>query len=274
MTRLIVRRAAEQDVEGIARVSRAAGQPAEDSGVDPRYVRSLLEHATVLVAASAGGPVLGWGATRATPPGELLADLFVAPAAQGQGIGQALLRELWPAAPGSPGRFTFSSRDPRALPLYARAGLRPIWPLLDLSGDARRLPTGGARARRVGGEEAAEGELRLSGCDRRADYRHWVEAPAASGVLVHDGDRLIAAGAGRPAGLTHLTCMSSHDALVAVTAALSALGGDRATVCLPGPHPALRWLLEHGWRVADHDLAMVTPDVELRSFWAYAPGAA
>jgi hypothetical protein len=146
--------------------------------------------------------------------------------------------------------------------------------LLYLSGDARRLPTDGARAVLVGTGEAADGEKRLNGSDRLADYRYWAQAPSASGLLVYDADRLIAAGAGQPNQLSHLTCPSRHDAATAVTSALSALGGPRSTVCLPGPHPALRVLLDHAWRVDDYDLAMTTPDVELWPTWAYSPGAA
>lgn len=274
MTRLIVRPATERDVEGVGRVSLATGQPAQDSGADPRYVQSLLEQATVVVAASAGGPLVGWGATRRTPSGELLSDLFVEPASQGRGVGRALLRALWPGAPGTPGRFTFSSRHPGALPLYARAGLQPIWPLLYLSGDPRRLPTDGARVVHVDAEDAADGERRLTGSDRRADYRYWAPGPSAGGLLVYDDDRLIAAGAGAPHQLSHLTCPAQRDAAFAATATLSALGGARVTACLPGPHPALGVLLDHGWRVEDYDLAMTTPDVELPPSWVYSPGAA
>lgn len=274
MTKPIVRRATEGDVEGIGRVSLATGQPAEDSGADPRYVRLLLEQATVVVVAPPGGPVIGWGATRTTPAGELLTDLFVEPASQGRGVGHALLSELWPGAPDAPKRFTFSSRHPTALPLYARSGLAPIWPLLYLSGDARRLPADGARVVLVSADEAADGEKRLIGSDRLADYRYWAQAPSASGLLVYDAGRLIAAGAGRPHQLNHLTCASQRDAVIAATSALSVLGGPSVAVCLPGRHPALHVLLAHGWRVDDYDLAMTTPDVELRPDWIYSPGAA
>ena len=37
---------------------------------------------------------------------------------------------------GAPIRTTFASEDPRALPLYIRAGMQPIWASLYLQGDA------------------------------------------------------------------------------------------------------------------------------------------
>ena len=60
-----------------------------------------------------------------------LADMFVARDRLGQGIGRRLLEA---ALPPDGVRITFASHDPRALPLYVRAGLRPLAPLLYLQG--------------------------------------------------------------------------------------------------------------------------------------------
>ena len=43
MTPLLVRRATAADLDAIARISLATGQPAIDSGADSRYARLLLE---------------------------------------------------------------------------------------------------------------------------------------------------------------------------------------------------------------------------------------
>ena len=52
----------------------------------------------------------------------MLADLFVEPGRLGQGLGRPLLTALFEDAPV---RATFASSDPRALPLYVRAGMTP-----------------------------------------------------------------------------------------------------------------------------------------------------
>src|SRR5205807_6418933 len=126
---------------------------------------------------------------------------------QGQGIGAALLARLWPDRADRSPRFTFSSRHANAMPLYAKAGLRPIWPLLYLSGEPRRLaPHKTVRANLVGVQDAADAERQLSASSRHADYRYWIEALSGAGLLVYEGARLIAAGAGNEDQLFHLTC--------------------------------------------------------------------
>ena len=52
----------------------------------------------------------------------MLADLFVEPGRLGTGLGRPLLSALFEDAPV---RATFASSDPRALPLYVRAGMTP-----------------------------------------------------------------------------------------------------------------------------------------------------
>jgi hypothetical protein len=161
------------------------------------------------------------------------------------------------------------------MPLYARAGLRPTWPLLYLRGQPRRLPRQETvQVKLVGAKDAAEADAQLSTFSRPADYRYWVEALSGTGILLYDGNRLTAAGAGCPGQLFHLACAGEHDAAAALTAALLALRGDRSSVCIPGPHPALSDLLNRGWRIDGYDLAMSTPDLRLPTRWAYSPGLA
>src|SRR5207245_611752 len=82
-----------------------------------------------------------------------LADLFVRNDLRGRGIGRALLESILADAPVC---ATSASSDPRALPLYASFGMRPITPALYLSAgrdDARRLP-----ARQTSPEVVSAGE--------------------------------------------------------------------------------------------------------------------
>src|SRR5215472_6104926 len=132
VTKIEVRAATEDDLAAIAAVAEATGQVEEWSGSDPAYVRHLLAHGQVLMAAQpSSGEVTGFGATRRIGDGPaavtMLCDLFVDPGSHGRGTGQALLAELW--EPGSP-RMTFSSLHAHAVPVYTRAGLDAWWPLL------------------------------------------------------------------------------------------------------------------------------------------------
>lgn len=273
----VVRPAAEADLAGIAAVSSATGQPAIGSGADPAYVALLLEGGRVRVAVHGDTEVVGWGATWPTPAGEVLSDLFVDPGWHGRGVGRRLLRDLWPQPPGTPGRLTFSSRHPSALPLYASAGLQPIWPLLYLSGNPRDLPASEAvRAEVTTAEAAARAEADLLGAaGRAATFAYWSRESTGAAIVVHHGADVVAAGAGSAAELAHLTYAGAPEHASAVlVAALQALAGETLGVCLPGPHPALAPLLARGWRIDDYDLAMSTPGLSLSPLWAYSPGLA
>jgi carbonic anhydrase/acetyltransferase-like protein (isoleucine patch superfamily) len=85
-------------------------------------------------------------------------------------------------------------------------------------------------------------------------------ARVGAGALVAAGT---VAGHGDEYGIVHLAVapeLSDDDARDAVLTLLASLDGPdgRARVCLPAPHPAVRALLEAGWRVTDHDLYMAS----------------
>ncbi|MFI5954463.1 GNAT family N-acetyltransferase [Cryptosporangium sp. NPDC051539] len=258
-----------EDLPGIRAISLATDQPETESGAEAAYVELVRETGRAVVAVD-GAEVLGWAGEVPTPSGTLLSDLFVDPAVHARGVGTALLKGLWPHAAG--GRYTFSSKHPAALPLYARAGLVPSWPLLYLSGPIGRLPLGVLRVEKVDARTAAAAAARLTGWSRprTALFDYW--ARDASALIVRDGTRLVAAGAGSPTVLTHLTCPDRGFAAGALFAAVAALGGDWLACCLPGPHPAVRTLLAAGFRIDDFDLHVRTPDVTVPVSWAYAPG--
>jgi hypothetical protein len=263
-----VREAGEADLPAIAAVARATGQDEEWAGADPAYVRHLLAHGRVVVAARSGS-VIGFGATRQLGSGEagvsMLCDLFVDPGIQGSGCGRAMLSRLWP---GTGRRMTFSSQHANALPLYARFGLDAWWPLLYLRGGVAALPApAGWQADPAAPAEVAALELAWTGVERSDDHRAWAGRPGGAGVLARRRDEVAAAGmvggAGGEYGLVHLVLApwaGAADASAAVLAVLAGLepGNRLARVCLPGPHPAVRALLAAGWRVEEFDLFMAS----------------
>lgn len=242
----LVRQAADQDLPGITRVALANGQ--ELCGGDPRYVGHLRRRGLFLVA-ELGGEVVGYGATLPVGGATMLCDLFVDPARHGAGIGRGLLDVLFD---GHRDLITFSSQNPRALPLYISYGLVPRWPLLYLTGPADL--TSPLQARTVSGAEAAALELTFTGLDRTADYAFWTDGPGGNGIVVEAGGEAVAAGAVNAGRLSHLAMAAGGDPAEATIAALRGLKG----VAVPGPHPALRRLLAGGWRIEDFDHHMAT----------------
>ena len=110
-----------------------AGPPPAPEGLAP-YFAHLIARGRVIAADAPDGTVIGFGAAVDTGRARHLADLFLLPDRQGQGVGrrllEAVLEDAWP-------RTTFASDDPRALPLYVRAGMAASWPNLYLSGIRR-----------------------------------------------------------------------------------------------------------------------------------------
>lgn len=268
-----VRPARAEDDAGIASVARATGQSSRDSGADSRYTAFLRDHGALLVA-EADGRIAGYGATIGVGAASLLADLFIDPAQQGAGVGQALLGALWPHDRATP-RFTFASQDPRAISLYARAGLTAWWPLLYLRGQPAALPDSalsgsGLTVARVEPTLAGRYETQWTGVDRTADLT-FLSADAGGLVVSRDG-HVVAAGVFGSAGLAHLAGPDPAEAADAVVASLRTLRDGEALVCLPGPHPAVPRLLAAGFRIADFDVFMATEPTLLATTSAYSPG--
>lgn len=126
-----IRRGGPGDIEALMPVWAAAARqahpfvPGEGRGARAREVRGrYLPAADLLIAETAGGP-LGFAAVI----GDTLAGLFVAPAAQGAGIGRALLAAALEARPGL--TVPVFLRNARARDFYRRNGLVEIGRGLD-----------------------------------------------------------------------------------------------------------------------------------------------
>jgi GNAT superfamily N-acetyltransferase len=255
-----VRPVEDRDIPEVAKVAVANGEQSRGSGSDPRYVDHLRRHGEFLVA-ELDGTVVGYSGTRPIGDATMLCDLFIDPAHHGSGIGRRLLDH---ALDGRAEIFTFSSQNPRAMPLYVRYGLVPRWPLLYLTGPPVAPAAPAVRARVVPTERAAVTERELTGVDRRPDYAFWAAMPGGTGLIVELDGEPIAAGVGESADgsgvLRHLAVASGADAVTATVAAVAGLGPSRVRACLPGPHPALRSLLTAGWRIEDYDHHMSTRD--------------
>lgn len=191
----------------------------------------------------------------------MVSDLFVEPAHHGQGIGSALLTAT---LADDPLRMTFSSADPRALPAYVRAGMRPWWPNLYVRADQAalaRLPSDPSLVVEPATlDDIAQAAHALTAVDRREDFAFYAAQPEAAAFVVRDGNALAAIGwaardnEGHGRALSHATIARDADPAAAVCALfVAAARGESVWGCVPGPHPALPALLEAGARIADRD---------------------
>ena len=274
-----VRAATVEDVDAIDAVLRATnpppqGEPGLPAGVQHPYLRHLINHGAAAVV-EVEAEIVGFGATIFTGRVTHLADLFVLPAHQGQGHGGRLLGTVF--GDHRP-RTTFSSDDPRAIPLYVRAGMSPLWPNVYVAGDPAGLqPPDGLTVEPTTLEEVARLDGEWGGADRRADIAYWQTLPQARPFVVRQAARPVAVGVGRwrlngrGRWIDRARVAPGESPVPPLLAAMAAAGegSDLVGACVPGPSPLLPLLLAAGFRIRDRDMfmasepALVDPEREL-----------
>jgi GNAT superfamily N-acetyltransferase len=257
-----IRLATVDDIPAIRRILAAHENdgPVGPGSVDiiGPYVRHLVSRHRTMVRERDGG-IVAFGSVLDTGRARMLADLFVEPGRLGTGLGRPLLTALFEDAPV---RATFASSDPRALPLYVRAGMTPLWVCLYVEGSADQLPAidPSLAVRGATANELAALEAAWTGAARPHDHAYWSDQPAADPFLVEDLHGPVAFGYGRAKqatstrALNRLLIRPGADPVPATLAGLArAARGGRVQACLLGPNPALPGLLEAGFHVVDHD---------------------
>jgi GNAT superfamily N-acetyltransferase len=282
---ITIRPAGPSDFESIEGIAAANGEATTTPGWPGwLYLEHVLANGTLLVA-ERDGTLLGYAGAAIVGgrrPAAHVTDLFVDPRAHGGGTGGRLLRALMATVPVD-AWTTCSSSDPRAQTLYVRAGMRPLWPVMYLEGPLHADELGaepgapsGARSVALAADEAADLELRWSGRDFGAHYRHWAGRPGGGAFRVEVGGAAVAVGAARNGRLgpgrvlDHLAVAPETDPGPALLASLSTTavrGGsvdaapDAAPslrLALAGPNPVLPHLVALGFRITDHDTFCAT----------------
>jgi GNAT superfamily N-acetyltransferase len=260
-----IRPATLDDLPAIRAILAAHGNdgPIENGDIVGPYLGHLIGRHVARVSERDGAVVAFAAAVRAGVSRHL-ADLFVRQDLLGQGIGRPLLDSV---LDGDDRRTTFASDDPRAMPLYIRAGMRPYWPQLYLRGDANaiRAPHGGLAVEPAPVARLAELELRWTGIDRRVDHDHWGTVPDADPFVITDGGEAVAFGLARArqAGpnriLDRLLVRADADPTpIILVAVVRAARGGPVVVAVPGPNLVLPELLAAGFRIDDHDTFMTS----------------
>ena len=267
-----IRPATEDDIRAIDALmvghDAVSSAPPLRPGIRAAHLRQQLKWGETLVAEVDTG-IVGFGGTIDTGRAVNLADLFVDRAFLGRGIGSRLLpklfRDRWP-------RTTFASDDPRALPLYIRSGLTPLWPNVYVTADERFLPeiAPGYDFEPATAEQIARIEGEWVGVERSADHANWADRDGARPFVVRRGGIVVAIvqarrrirGEGR--WIDRLRVAPTADPLETAVAALrfAAVPGQEIGACIPGPNPALGALVRSGFRVVDGDTFMASePDL-------------
>ena len=262
-----IRPATGADTAAIRAIWDANGDEIPEGGVDilAPYLAHLMVAGRVLVAGVADH-VVGFAAVVERAGVTHLADLFVLPDRFGQGIGGRLLAAAFGDAAR---RTTFASSDPRALPLYVRSGMSPLWPNLYLDVHSSKLPPApsGFVCEPTEPGTLEELERLWLGDANGDDHRFWASLPDARPFVVFQAGRPVAAvharcrRTGRDRWINRLVLATEVEPVpVLVAAYRHAAEGGRIGSCLPGPSPGLRPLLAAGSRIVDRDTFMASHD--------------
>ena len=269
LTQVDVRPATEADLTDVYDVfyeHEAGDDPAPPvRGEVPSFLRHELATGQMRVA-ERDGRIVGFASLITRGAVAFLAELFVRRDEQSAGVGKLLLRDILPADERT--RCTLSSADPRALALYVRAGMRPGWPnvwLRSLTASLGELPRGGVEVVEAAAvdPELVWWDAAIGGRHRPEEHAYWTREGAVPVWFERSGRRI---------GYGYLQTRSGSalwsrdaitvgpvgtetagDAVDCVCAAVDQARGRAEIVRLavPGPHPALRPLLDAGLRITD-----------------------
>jgi hypothetical protein len=167
----------------------------------------------------------------------------------------------------APQRTTFASADPRAVPLYVRAGMAPLWPSFAVEGTADVLPGLGSSVTIEPADpvELASLERAWTGCDRSTDHLFWASQAEAEGfvVLVAGEPAAFGYARARQVGvarmLDRLLVRPDGEPVGPTIAAIRHAGrGGAVAANVAGPSPVLPALLTAGFRIKDRDQFMAS----------------
>ena len=279
-TNIRIRRATAADLPRVAGIwHEAQSEDADQTPVAPD-VPSLYLHELAhgeLHVLERDGQVLAFGALLERGSVRFLADLFVARAERSRGLGRRLLQHLLGSSGGS--SCTISSSDPRALALYVRAGLRPVWPHLSLLADLDALrPLPEHRLEVVPADpddqRLARWDRAISGRPRLQDHRYWVRCRGGVPLWFVERTRVVGYAYAQtrsddllrhPDALT-LGPIGAHTPEQAEACVHAAVEWARpraavARIAVTGPHPALGSLLAAGFRFGEVETFCATDEV-------------
>ncbi len=263
---IIIWRATEADMPAIRDIfyrNEIAGEPPDSPDLpEPRLLAGhahLLATGEIWIAEQDGLPI-GFTARMVRGSIAYLADLFVLQAHQSGNVGRQLLTAGFPDDVAI--RCTMSSTDPRAHALYTRLWMRPQWPNYWLRSAANRrdtLPETDIHLIEAEPDDAewAAWDARYSGRQRPEEHAYWLnECHAIRFWFERAGQRI---GYGQvqrvsdgslwlPDAYT-LGPIGAETEADAQDCVLSAADwtlrqGRVVRVAVPGPHPALKPLLD------------------------------
>jgi len=251
----------------------------------PPYLSHVLQTGTLYVAEE-DGKILAFAGAITRGNISFLTDLFVLPSSQSGKLGKTLLQTVLPQ--DTLIHCTLSSSDPRALALYIRAGMRPLWPHFALRLDKPTHAWSLAPDMEIIEADSSDPELlrwdaHACGRPRPEDLQFWVREEGSVPLWFRRQGQVVGYGYVRFGAEAHANSQSCklgpigadtpEDATACVLAAVhwAIQRAVEVHIDVPGPHPCLVALLERGFHIISFDTfvsSAVTPFFDARCYIA------
>lgn len=249
-------------------------RPFDPSGMWSQVHRHLLTHdGARSVVAEDAGQVAGFAAAALRGDFWYFAALFVQPRYQGRGVGKHLLDLAW--TPEARRRATITEAiQPISNTVYARRGLLPVTPVLDLAG----RPAADSRDGFLPGPTDTQAlhllDLAAYGFDRAVDHEFWARTSVRSTVWWREGEPAAYSYAS-PYGIGPVAGLDPASAAAALQCELARSAGDLVHVSVPGSSVELvKVAMGAGLRLSDPGLLLIDPADEglptalaIHSYW-------
>lgn len=259
--------------------------PPPRSGI-PSVYEHELETGEMYVA-EIHGQVVGFGAVIKRGSVSYVSELFVRGDQQSSGLGKALLSHI--LLKDVPICCTLSSRDPRALALYIRAGMHPLWQnylLIGKSSDLEHLPCGDVKACEQYGldPEFVRWDAKICGRRRPIDHEYWLRKTQAVPLWFRRKRRRVGYGYVQmrnndfvyyPEAVTigPIGAATPEEAAFCVCAAICWAKPHSSVVRIgvPSAHPSLSILLNCGFRITYVETFLSTSTRMFANMHCYVP---
>lgn len=234
-------------------------------GVAPWFAH-LIAHGTIQVA-TVDDTVVGFAAVITRGNVRFLAECFILPSYQSQGISRQLLEQLYRDWTGV--RSTLASGDRRAVSRYVRAGMIPRWTRYIMTVEhPERLGTAALHVQPATNvTNWLANDRRILGYDRSIDIREYFLAKTNAQLLeIYAAGDLVAQaiverapysptriGSLNICGVMAFGPLHAANAVHAVVHWATRAGWSSVFVRVPGVHPALPLLIDRGMAIVDSE---------------------
>jgi len=290
MNRCIIRRAEPSDFAQIYDLwydmeTHDDPNPPRRNGI-PSVYQHELETGEMYVAET-HAEVVGFAAFIRRGPISYVSELFVRRDQQSSGLGRVLLSYVMPKDAYI--CCTLSSRDPRALALYIRAGMRPLWQnylLIGKSSEVRQSPSKDVETKEQHDldSELVRWDAKTSGRSRLIDHKYWLGKTQAVPLWFRRKGRRIGYGYVQTrnndfvynpeaVNIGPVGALTRRDALLCVLEAVrwAKPHSSLLRIGVPSVHPSLPVLLDYGFRITYVETFMSTSEAMFANMQCYVP---